>query len=144
MKLKHIDHIGIIVNNLEAAREFFVGLGFTVQGEGDEQGELLDKVAETEGAHSKIVFLEAPGGQTKLELAKFIVPAEKSVEQKTAIYSHGYQHICLVVEGIDDIVKDLKAKGVDIFVDVYNYQDAYKLCYLRGPEGIIVELGEEL
>jgi len=144
MKLKHIDHIGVIVNDLEAAKEFFVGLGFTAQGEAEEQGDLLDKVAELKGAHSRIVFLQAPGGQTKLELAKFIVPADKSVEQQTAIYSHGYQHICLVVEGIDEVVKDLKQKDVDIFVDVYNYQDVYKLCYLRGPEGIIVELGEEL
>lgn len=144
MKLKHIDHIGVIVNDLAAAKQFFIDLGFTVQGEAEEQSDLLDQVAGLKGARSQVVFLEAPGGQTKLELTKFLNPADQSVEQKTAIYSHGFQHICLVVEGIDDIVKNLKQKGMDIFVDIYNYQNVYKLCYFRGPEGIIIELAEEL
>jgi catechol 2,3-dioxygenase-like lactoylglutathione lyase family enzyme len=144
MKLKHIDHIGVIVNDLQAAKEFFVDLGFEVKGEADEQSELLDKVVGIKGAHSQIVFLTAPDGQINLELAKFINPASKSVEHETQMYDHGYQHIALVVEGIDDIAADLKAKGYDIFVDVYNYQDVYKMCYFRGPEGIIVELAEEL
>ena len=144
MKLKHVDHIGVIVNNLEAAKEFFVDLGFVVAGEAEEQSELLDKVTGVEGAHSQIVFLQAPDGQINLELAKFINPAGRSVEQQTQMYAHGYQHIALVVEGIDEIVEGLKQKGMDIFVDVYNYQDVYKLCYFRGPEGIIVELAEEL
>jgi catechol 2,3-dioxygenase-like lactoylglutathione lyase family enzyme len=144
MILKHIDHIGVIVNNLEAAKEFFVDLGFRVQGEAEERGELLDALVGLQGAHSRVVFLEAPSGQTKLELAKFLNPADKSVEQKSAIYAHGYQHIALVVEDIENIVKEVKQKGMDIIVDVYNFQDVYKLCYFRGPEGIIIELAEEL
>jgi catechol 2,3-dioxygenase-like lactoylglutathione lyase family enzyme len=144
MKLKHIDHIGVIVNNLEAAKQFFIDLGFTVQGEAEEQSELLDKVIGIKGARSQIVFLETPGGQTKLELTKFLNPSEKAQEQESVMYGHGYKHIALVVEGIDEIVKDLKAKGMDIFVDVYNYQNVYKLCYFRGPEGLLVELAEEL
>lgn len=144
MKLKHIDHIGVIVDDLQAAKKFFVDLGFEVKGEADEQSDLLDQVTGVEGAHSQIVFLTAPDGQINLELAKFINPAGKSVEHETQMYHHGYQHIALVVEGIDEIVADVKAKGYDVFVDVYNYENAYKMCYFRGPEGIIVELAEEL
>lgn len=144
MKLKYIDHIGVIVNDLNAAKEFFVNLGFTVMGEADEKSDLLDKVIGIKGAHSQVVFMAAPDGQTKLELAKFINPADKAVPQESVMYGHGYKHIALAVEGIDEIVAGLKARGMDVFVDVYNYQDAYKLCYFRGPEGIIVELAEEL
>jgi len=144
MKLKHIDHIGVVVNNLAPAKQFFIDLGFVVQGEAEEQSELLDKVVGMQGTRSQIVFLATPDGQTKLELTKFLNPSEPAVPAESVMYGHGYKHIALVVEGIDEIVADLKAKGMDIFVDVYNYENAYKLCYFRGPEGIIVELAEEL
>ncbi len=144
MKLQHIDHIGVVVNDLKAAKEFFVGLGFTVQGEAEEQSELLDKVIGIKGARSQIVFLETPDGETKLELTKFLNPAEKATPQESTMYAHGYKHIALQVKGIDEIVADLKAKGMDIFVDVYDYEDVYKLCYFRGPEGLLVELAEKL
>lgn len=144
MKLKHIDHIGVIVNDLEAAKTFFLDLGFTLQGESEEQSELLDKVVGIKGARSQVVFLATPGGQTKLELTKFLKPSEEAVPTESVMYGHGYKHIALVVEGIDEIVEELKAKGTDIFVDVYNFQNVYKLCYLRGPEGLIIELAEEL
>jgi catechol 2,3-dioxygenase-like lactoylglutathione lyase family enzyme len=145
MKLKYIDHIGVIVNDLETAKKFFLDLGFTIMGEADEKNsELLDKVVDIKGAHSQIVFLEAPGGGSKLELTKFLNPADEAIPAESVMYGHGYKHISLVVEGIDEIVKDLKAKGMDIFVDIYNYQNVYKLCYFRGPEGLLVELAEEL
>jgi catechol 2,3-dioxygenase-like lactoylglutathione lyase family enzyme len=144
MKLKFIDHIGVIVNDLKPAKEFFINLGFTVQGEADAKSELLDKVVGVKDARSQVVFLATPDGQTKLELTKFLNPSGEVVPAESVMYAHGYKHIALVVEGIDEIVEGLKAKGMDIFVDVYNYQDAYKLCYFRGPEGLIVELAEEL
>lgn len=144
MKLKYIDHIGVIVNDLEPAKQFFIDLGFTVQGEAEEQSELLDKVVGIQGARSQIVFLATPDGQTKLELTKFLNPAEPAVPQESVMYAHGYKHLALVVQDIDEIVAGLKQKGMDVFVDVYNYQDIYKLCYFRGPEGLIVELAEEL
>lgn len=144
MKLKYIDHIGVIVNDLQAAKQFFLDLGFTVMGEADEKSELLDKVVGIKDAHSQVVFLQTPDGETKLELTKFLNPADEVTPAESVMYAHGYKHISLVVEGIDEIVADLKAKGFDIFVDIYNYQDAYKLCYFRGPEGILVELTEVL
>ena len=144
MKIQRIDHIGVVVQDLAAAKEFFVDFGFTVQGEAEEQGELLDKVTGVKNAKSHIVFLQAPNGQINVELASFLNPADKSELPENFIYSHGMQHLAFVVENIEDIVASMKQKGYDVFVDTYNYENAYKLCYFRGPEGIIIELAEEL
>jgi catechol 2,3-dioxygenase-like lactoylglutathione lyase family enzyme len=144
MKIQRIDHISIVVNDLAAVKEFFVGFGFTVQGEAEEQSELLDKVTGIKNSKSQIVFLQAPNGQINLELAKFLRPAGKSAVQDNFIYSHGIQHLAFVVEKIEDIVSSMKQKGYEVFVDTYNYKDIYKLCYFRGPEGIIIELAEQL
>jgi catechol 2,3-dioxygenase-like lactoylglutathione lyase family enzyme len=144
MKIKRIDHISIVVNDLAAAKEFFIDFGFTIQGEAEEQSELLDKVTGIKNSKSQIVFLQAPNGQINLELAKFLRPAGKSAVQDNFIYSHGIQHLAFVVEKIEDIVTSMKQKGYEVFVDTYNYKDVYKLCYFRGPEGIIIELAEHL
>jgi catechol 2,3-dioxygenase-like lactoylglutathione lyase family enzyme len=144
MKLKRIDHIGVVVDDLAAAKEFFVDFGFTVQGEAEEQSELLDKVTGHKDAKSRIVFLQAPGGQIALELTKMIHPATERAAAESFIYSHGLRHLAFVVEDIEAIVANVKQKGYDVFVDTYNYQNAYKLCYFRGPEGIIIELAEQL
>jgi catechol 2,3-dioxygenase-like lactoylglutathione lyase family enzyme len=144
MKIQRIDHISRVVNDLAKAKDFFVDFGFTVQGEAEEQSELLDKVTGFKNAKSQIVFLQAPNGQINLELAKFLHPPDKSGVQENFIYSHGIQHLAFVLENIEDIVATVKQKGYEVFVDTYNYKNMYKLCYFRGPEGIILELAEEL
>src|SRR6267378_2676736 len=132
MKIQRIDHIGVVVNDLAAAKEFFLDFGFTVQVEAEEQSELLDKVTGFKNAKSQVVFLQAPNGQINLELAKFLYPAGKSAIQENFIYSHGMQHLPFVVENIEDIVATVKQKGYEVFVDVYTYENIYKLCYFRG------------
>src|SRR4051794_26094596 len=122
MKIQRIDHIGVVVNDLAAAKDFFLDFGFTVQGEAEEQSELLDKVTGFKNAKSQIVFLQAPNGQINLELAKFLHPAENSPAQDSFIYSHGMQHLAFVVENIEDIVTIVKKKGYEILVDTYNYE----------------------
>lgn len=144
MKIQRIDHIGVVVHDLDAAKQFFLDFGFTVQGEAEEQSELLDKVTGVKNAKSRIVFLQAPDGQINLELATFLNPADKSGAQEHSIYSHGMQHLAFVVENIEDIVATMKQKDYEIIVDTYNYENMYKLCYFRGPEGIIIELAEQL
>lgn len=133
-----------MVNDLSAVKEFFLDFGFTVQGEAEEQSELLDKVTGFKNAKSQIVFLEAPNGQITLELAKFLHPADKSGVQENFIYSHGIKHLAFIVENIEDIVATVKHKGYEVLVDTYNYENMYKLCYFRGPEGIVIELAEQL
>jgi catechol 2,3-dioxygenase-like lactoylglutathione lyase family enzyme len=144
MKIQRIDHIGVVVNDLKAAKEFFLDFGFSVQGEADEQSDLLDKVTGYKNAKSHIIFMQAPNGQINLELAKFTHPVGESTVQDSFIYSHGIQHLSFVVENIEDIVATVKQKGYEVFVDTYNYDNTYKLCYFRGPEGIIIELAEKL
>src|SRR5436190_20704047 len=104
MKIQRIDHIGVVVNDLAAAKEFFVDFGFKVQGEAEEQSELLDKVTGIKNSKSQIIFLEAPNGQINVELTTFLHPKDKSNIQENNIYSHGMQHLAFVVENIDEIV----------------------------------------
>jgi catechol 2,3-dioxygenase-like lactoylglutathione lyase family enzyme len=144
MKIQRIDHIGVVVDDLAAAKAFFLDFGFTVQGEAEEQSELLDKVVGLQGAKSQIIFLQAPDNQINLELTKFIHPADEPTAKETHMYSRGIKHIAFVVENIEEMVAAVKQKGWDVFVDVYNYENTYKLCYFRGPEGIIIELAEQL
>lgn len=144
MKIKRIDHIGVAVHDIEPAKQFFFDFGFTDQGESKEQSELLDKVTGVKDSKSHVVFLQAPNGQITLELSTFLHPTDNSEVQKSFIYSHGLRHLAFIVEDIDDIVASVKQKGYEVFVDTYNYENIYKLCFFRGPEGIILELAEEL
>lgn len=144
MKIKRIDHIGVVVHDLEKAKEFFIDFGFTVTGEAEEQSELLDKVVGQPGAKSQIVFMQAPNEQITLELSKFLNPTDVAGSEEHRIYSHGMQHLAFVVENIEEIVARVKEKGYSVFVDTYNFQNVYKLCYFYGPENIIIELAEEL
>jgi catechol 2,3-dioxygenase-like lactoylglutathione lyase family enzyme len=144
MKIQRIDHIGVVVDDIAKAKAFFLDFGFTVQGESEEQSELLDKVIGLKGAKSHIVFLKAPNEQITLELTKFLHPADEPPAKETFMYSRGIKHIAFVVENIEDVVTSVKQKGWEVFVDIYTYENIYKLCYFRGPEDIIIELVEEL
>ena len=144
MKIQRIDHIGVVVDDLAVAKSFFMDFGFTIQGEAEEQSELLDKVVGLKGAKSHIVFLQAPNNQITLELTKFLNPANEPAAKETFMYSRGIKHIAFIVENIEDMVAAVKQKGWEVFVDIYNYENVYKLCYFRGPEGIIIELAEPL
>jgi catechol 2,3-dioxygenase-like lactoylglutathione lyase family enzyme len=144
MKVRHIDHIGIVVNDLAVAKAFFVDFGFTVLGEMKMQGELLDRVTGLDGARTEVVMLQAPDRQLNLELAKFHQPADRQSTQPASANALGLRHIAFLVEGIEDIVDSLKQKGTEVFSDIQTYEDMYRLCYVRGPEGIIVELAEQI
>lgn len=142
MKVRHIDHIGVIVNDLAAARDFFVDLGFIAVGEASLQGEFVDRVTGLDGVRSEIVMLEAPDGKVNLELSKFHYP--ESPGEPAPVHALGFRHIALVVDDIDGIVAKLQEKGMEVINGVSNYKDVYKCCYVRGPEGMILELAEEV
>lgn len=144
MKVRRIDHVGIIVDDLAAARAFFVDLGFEVQGEAELEGEFVERVVGLADVKSAIVMLAPPDGGTNIELAKFYRPTDEQAAQLPAANTLGIRHIALVVGDIDAVVAGLAAKGVAAFSPVQRYEDVYKLCYIRGPEGIILELAEEL
>ncbi len=144
MKIHRIDHIGIIVEDLAAAKEFFLELGLEIEGEMGLESELLDAVTGLKNAKTEVVMLRTPDGEAMLELAKFIRPQDEKGIQKSCANTLGLRHVCFAVEDIEAIVAKLKKKGAKAFSETQNYENIYKLCYLHGPEGIIVELAEKI
>ncbi len=144
MKIHRIDHVSINVNDLAAAKAFFVDFGLEVQGEDELEGTWLDQLIGLKGVKTAVVFLRMPKGEASIELVKYYAPLDENGIQQTSANTLGIRHIAFVVEDIEALVSKLKAKGTEIFGEIYNYEDTYKLCYVRGPEGIILELAEEL
>jgi catechol 2,3-dioxygenase-like lactoylglutathione lyase family enzyme len=144
MKIRHVDHVGINVVNLEATKIFFTDLGFTVTGEAAMQGELVDRVTGLKDVKDDIVMLQAPDRQLNLELVKFHHPVDEAGVQPSAANTLGLRHLCFEVEDLDGIVKTLQQKGHELVGSVQNYKNIWELCYVRGPEGIIIELAERL
>ena len=144
MKVRHVDHIGVNVNNLEAAKTFFTDLGFKVVGETTMQGELVDRVTGLKGVKDDLVMLQAPDGQFSLELVKFHHPVDKAGVQPTSANSLGLRHLCFEVEDLEGIVTSLHQNGHNLLGSIQTYENVWKLCYVRGPEGIIIELAERL
>jgi catechol 2,3-dioxygenase-like lactoylglutathione lyase family enzyme len=144
MKVIRVDHIGINVENLAAAKTFFIDLGFTVMGETVMQGELVDRVTGLKGVKDDLVMLQSPDGQVNLELVQFHHPLDEVGIQKNQPNTLGMRHLCFLVDDLDGTVSDLQGKGYSLVGEVQSYEDAYKVCYINGPEGIIIELGESL
>ncbi len=144
MKIHRIDHVGVIVDDLPTAKAFFLDFGLEVLGEGDLEGELIDRVVGLDGVKTAIVMLRTPDGQANIELIKFYAPSDEKGIQQPFANTLGIRHIAFAVEDIEAVVAKLKKKGVEVFSEIQNYENTYKLCYIRGPEGIIVELAEQI
>lgn|SRR5512146_94631 len=144
MKIRRLDHVGVIVNDLPAAKEFFLDLGLEVLWEGELEGKWLDRIVGLNGVKTAYVMLRTPDGQANLELVKYYSPSDERGIQQHFANTLGIGHIAFAVEDIEAIVAKLKKKGVEIFSEIQNYEDIYKLCYIRGPEGIILELAEQI
>ena len=143
MKIQKIDHVGVIVNDLSAAKEFFLDFGLEVKGEWEMEGELMGYAVRLNDAKVACVGMGTSDGQTWIELIKFYTPSDEKDIQLTA-NTLGIRHIAFAVEDIEAIVANLKKKGTEIFSEIKHYEDSYKLCYVRGPEGIILELAEKI
>ncbi|SFB49546.1 Catechol 2,3-dioxygenase [Cohnella sp. OV330] len=144
MKIHRIDHIGINVNDLAAAKAFFIEFGLEVHGEWEAEGAWLDEIVGLENVKTSCVALRSPDGQTWLELVQYIHPSDKNGVQQTHSNTLGIRHICFAVDDIDALVDKMKKKGMETFSEIKNYKDIYKMCYVRGPEGIILELAERI
>jgi catechol 2,3-dioxygenase-like lactoylglutathione lyase family enzyme len=144
MRIRRIDHIGIIVNDLDAAKEFFVDFGLVVHGEVGLEGALLERLLGLDEVKTSLVMMGPPDGEANIELIKFHRPAGGQVPEHAAVNALGIRHIAFLVEDIEAIVAKLQAKGAEPFSAVQRYEDSYKLCYVRGPEGIILDLAEEI
>ena len=139
-----MDHVGIVVDDLAAATAFFVELGLTLRGEGPVEGGWVDRVVGLEGVRAQIAMVETPDGHGRLELTKFHAPAGQGGDRHAPANAPGLRHVALAVDDIDAIVARLRARGAELVGEVERYEDRYRLCYVRGPEGIIVELAEQI
>ena len=145
MTIQRMDHVGVVVDDLEAAIAFFVELGMERQGTGvgSVDGEWVDQVVGIEGVRVDIAFVRTPDGNSRLELTKFHAP--DAVEAgSTAPNTLGLRRLMFAVDDIDEVVSRMQAHGAEFVGEVAQYEDVYRLCYLSGPGGIIVALAEEL
>ncbi len=144
MKIHRIDHVGIIVNDLPAAKAFFLDFGLEMLGEGEVEGEWVERIIGLQDVKEEVVMLRTPDGNANIELVKFHKPSDENGIQRPLANTLGIRHIAFAVEDIEAIVTKLKKKGAGLIGEIENYKNAYKLCYIRGPEGIILELAEQI
>ena len=145
MAIQRMDHVGIVVDNLAAATDFFVLLGLELQGSGQVEGGWVDRIVGLEGVRSELVMLRTPDGHSQVELAKFLSPTHSPGASTPApANAPGIRHITFAVDDLDTVVAGLVARGTELVGEVVQYEDSNRLCYVRGPEGIIVELAEDI
>ena len=143
--IKRLDHVSVVVEDLAAAVAYFTALGMTIEGEMPVEGAWVDRVNGLEGIQVDIVMMRTPDGHGRLELTRFRSP--KLVEMEPAIAppnALGLRSVMFTVESVDESVARLRAHGGELMGEVAQYEDKYRLCYMRGPAGIIVALAEEL
>ncbi|MCF8564684.1 VOC family protein [Alicyclobacillus tolerans] len=144
MKVNRMDHVSINVNDLLAAKEFFLDLGLEVEAEWEMEGEWVGQVIGLNDVKTTCVALRTADGQAWIELVKFYTPSDEQDIQKPYANTLGIRHIAFAVDDIEAIVAKLEKKGTEIFSEIQQYEESYKLCYIRGPEGIILELAEQI
>ena len=145
MTIKRLDHISVVVDDLEAAIAFFTALGMTREGAMPVEGAWVDRVNGIEGVRVDIVMMRTPDGHGRLELTRFRNPELVAIEPAIAPPNTlGLRSVMFAVESVDDTVARLRAHGGELVGEVAQYEEMYRLCYMRGPAGIIVALAEEL
>jgi len=144
MTIQRLENVGIVVEDLAAATEFFVELGLKVLGEGPVEGEWVDRVVGLDGVRVDVAMLETPDGHGRLELMRFHAPEARVGDRNAPPNTLGIRRIAFGVDDIDATVAGLRARGTELLGEVQQYEESYRLCYVRGPEGIIVMLAEQL
>ena len=139
-----MDHVGIVVDDLATATEFFVELGLEMQGQGSVEGRSVDRIVGLEGVQADFAMMQTPDGNGRLELVKFHSPSNQGDNRHAPANAPGIRHVAFAVEDIDAVVAGLRARGAELVGELERYEDSYRLCYVRGPEGIIVELAERI
>jgi catechol 2,3-dioxygenase-like lactoylglutathione lyase family enzyme len=144
MAIQRMEHVGVVVDDLAAATEFFVQLGLELQGQGPVEGRWVDRVVGLEGVRAEIAIVQTPDGYGRLELTKFHAPSDQGGNRHSQANTPGIRHVAFAVEDIDAVLAGLRARGVELVGEVERYGDSYRLCFVRGPEGIIIELAERI
>jgi catechol 2,3-dioxygenase-like lactoylglutathione lyase family enzyme len=144
MTIQRMDHVGIVVDDLPAATEFFLELGLELQGETSVEGRWVDRVVGLKDVRAEIAMLQTPDGHGRVELAKFHTPSDQDDHRHAQANTPGIRHVSFAVQDIDDVLARLRARGAELVGELERYGDIYRLCYVRGPEGIIIELAERI
>jgi catechol 2,3-dioxygenase-like lactoylglutathione lyase family enzyme len=144
MTIQRMDHVGVVVDDLAAATAFFLELGLELQGQGTVEGGWVDRVVGLEGVRAEIAMMATPDGHGRLELTQFHAPSSRAGDRHAPANTQGIRHVAFAVEDIDAAIARLQAHGAELVGEVERYRDIYRLCYVRGPAGIIVELAEQI
>ena len=144
MTIQRMDHVGIVVDDLADAVAFFVELGLDLQGETSVEGDWVGRIIGLEGVQAQIAMLQTPDGHGRVELAKFHAPPSPEGDRYAPANTPGIRHIAFAVDDIDDVLARLQARGAELVGEMERYENIYRLCYIRGPEGIIVELAQQI
>ena len=144
MKVTRLDHVGINVENLESAKKFFLALGLEVLGEMNIEGQWVEQVIGLKDVRDTVCMMGVPNGGATIELIEFHSPKDAKGLQQSQSNTLGMRHICLAVDDVEAAVAIVKKHGGELMGEIHNYQNVFKLCYVRGPEGIIIELAEKL
>lgn len=144
MAVKRMDNVGIVVEDLDAAIEFFIELGLALEGRMPIDGEWAGRVTGLHGQRVEIAMMQTPDGHGRIELSRFDAPASSSDHRTAPVNALGYLRAMFTVDDIDDTLARLKRLGASVVDEVVNYANVYRLCYIRGPEGILVGLAQEL
>ena len=144
MTVKRMDNVGIVVEDLDAAIAFFTELGLELEGRAPIAGDWADGVTGLRDMRVEIAMLRTPDGHSRLELSRFLAPPVVADHRSAPVNSLGYLRVMFAVEDIDDTIARLGKHGAEVVGQVVQYEDVYQLCYIRGPEGILIGLAQEL
>lgn len=144
MTIKRMDNVGIVVEDLDATVDFFRELGLELEGRGSIEGEWAGQVTGLGDQHVEVAMMRTPDGHSRLELSRFIRPAVVADHRTAPVNALGYLRVMFAVTDIDNTVERLRKRGAQLVGDIVNYQDVYRLCYIRGPDGLLIGLAQEL
>ena len=144
MTLKRMDNVGIVVESLDDAIAFFAELGLKLEGRATIEGEWAGRVTGLGDQRVEIAMLRTPDGHSRLELSRFVTPPVVADHRNAPVNALGYLRVMFTVDDIDDTLARLGSRGAQLVGEVVQYEQAYRLCYIRGPEGLLIGLAEQL
>jgi len=144
MTVKRMDNVGIVVEDIDAAIEFFIELGLDLEGRAPVEGDWADGVTGLRGMRVEIAMMRTPDGHGRLELSRFLAPPVVADHRVVPVNALGYLRVMFTVEDIDETLVRLGKRGAKLVGEVVQYENMYRLCYIRGPEGILIGLAEQL
>jgi catechol 2,3-dioxygenase-like lactoylglutathione lyase family enzyme len=144
MTIKRMDNVGIVVEDLDVAIDFFTELGLELVGRAPIEGDWADGVTGLRNMRVEIAMMRTPDGHCQLELSQFFAPPVVADHRSTPVNALGYLRVMFTVDDIDDTLARLSKRGAELVGEVVQYEDSYRLCYIRGPEGILIGLAQEL